>query len=140
MAEVLRKCVQLGDPDPNLFDFLETKIKQLNDGNDLHVLPLNFILELTDVLGIKPLVSSGEESVFNIESGLFQQTTSINQVCREGDGVKLILAILVDHNDIAQDRRTREEALKIMMEYYQLHIPRFGELDSYEIVKEVLNA
>ena len=141
MAEVILKCVHNGDNDEVLFRFFTNYSSVLNDQESLQILPLKFMIDLSEKLGFKPLNEVNEASVFNLDSGVFQHTHSTLERTFSGDGVKLIIELL-DKNilDDIPTKEAREEALTIYLNYFSIHSPRFQKLESYEILKEVLSA
>ena len=140
VCEVARKCVQAEDSDEQLFLFLKEFSRQLELSDDLQLFPLLFLIGLSDKLGILPLVEEEDMRVFNLDRGVFQHTKSQSERTFSGEGVSLIIQLISEEEDIVlPNKEVREEALKIMLNYYSIHIPRFEKLDSYEILKEVLS-
>ena len=141
MAETIRKCVEQGDKDAELFLFIERQINQLSVSNEVAMLPLVFLVEGTKALGFFPLCEDETARFFNLDSGRFLLTASTHQATASGDGVELIRNVMISNQEAATPTKAaRMDALKIMMDYYKIHVPRFDTLSSYEIVKEVLQA
>lgn len=141
MAEVILKCVHNGDNDEVLFRFFTNYSSVLNEQESLQILPLKFMIDLSEKLGFKPLNDVQETSVFNLDSGIFQHTHSTLERTFSGNGVRLIMELL-DKNTLEDvpTKEAREEALTIYLNYFSIHSPRFQKLESYEILKEVLSA
>ena len=138
IGEVIRKSVEPGDRDSQLFSFLEKQTKRLEEEEKIHLYPIQFLVEFTNSLGIYPLIEEGGEKVFNIDSGRFQHTASIHQKTYVGESVNLIISFLNKEEPPSTNKKVREESLKILLNYYSTHIPSFNKLESYEILKEVL--
>ena len=140
VCEVTRKCVQAEDSDEQLFLFLKAFSQQLEESDQLQLFPLSFLIGLSDKLGILPLIEEQDRRVFNLDKGVFQHTKSQTERTFSGESVSLIMQLLNEEEEIfLPNKEVREEALKIMLNYYSIHVPRFEKLDSYEILKEVLN-
>tara|TARA_B110000285_G_scaffold177164_1_gene198989 strand:- start:1942 stop:2634 length:693 start_codon:yes stop_codon:yes gene_type:complete len=141
MAEVIHKCVHEGDNDPDLFHFFSKYSNALNNQESLQVFPVKFLIDLSEKLGFKPLNEINDAHVFNLDAGVFQHTHSSLERTFSGDGVQLIIELL-DKNamDKVPVKQTRAEALTVYLNYFSIHSPRFQKLESYEILKEVLNA
>jgi DNA repair protein RecO (recombination protein O) len=140
MAEVIRKCIERDQIDRTLYDFAIDWIEALETSNDLALFPLSFLVGATEILGIRPLLDRADYTVFNLDSGEFQDTESSLERCASGPAVVLIACLLEGGLIDASLRSHREQAMEIMLQYYAIHVPRFQKLDTYEVVKEVLRA
>lgn len=139
-VECIKKSVHLGDKDEAIFQFLVGFANELENEENLAFLPLIFLIELSDILGFKPNFEEAEALNFNLDEGLFQTTFNSHQRIVSGPSVDLILKIAQnDSISSSTPKKTREEALNLLLEYFKIHIPKFENLNSYEIVKEVLN-
>lgn len=141
MAEVIHKCVHLGDNDEVLFNFFVNYSAALNNQKSLQLFPLKFLIDLSDHLGFKPLKEIDGAKVLNIDSGVFQISHSSSERTFSGIGVDLIANLL--ENKVLEElpsKLVREEAMSVYLNYFSIHSPRFTKLESYEILKEVLGA
>jgi len=140
MAETTRKCVHEGDADTELFDFIVGYVEELESTNDLMLFPVSFLIGFSEVLGFKPLIEGRGMGIFNLDAGTFQRVGNIAERTRRGSGVDIITALLLgDELPKNTTKNAREDALEAMLDYFMIHVPRFKDLGSYEIVKEVLN-
>ena len=140
MAETIRKCVHEGDSDTELFGFVVGYVEELESTNDLMLFPVSFLIGFSEVLGFKPLIEGRERGIFNLDAGTFQRVGNVSERTRRGSGTDIIAALLLgDELPENTTKKAREDALEILLDYFMIHIPRFKDLDSYEIVKEVLN-
>ena len=141
MAEIIRKCVHAGDSDPSLFLFFKMYSESLEKQKDLSLFPLEFLINMSEKLGFKPLIEDIEMSVFNLDAGVFQHTHSAEARTFSGLGVDLIKEVLESTKNIQpKNETTKREALDVLLNYYSIHVPHFKKLESYEIVKEILSA
>ena len=141
MAEVIRKCVHVGDSDPNLFLFLKAYSESLEKEKDLSLFPLEFLINMSEKLGFKPLIENGDMSIFNFDAGVFQHTHSSESRTFSGSGVDLIKEVLENNNGTKlKNESAKREALDVLLNYFSIHVPHFKKLESYEIVKEILSA
>lgn len=141
LAECIKKSVHQGDRDEEIFHFLASYAHRLEEDDSKGLLPLRFLVDFSEVLGFKPDVGGDNFTHFNLDAGCFQQHGSVQERVVEGKGAELIRALVKGNLEITtSDKRVREEALTIMLDYYNIHIPRFENLAALEIVKEVLNA
>lgn len=139
-VECIKKCVHIGDKDETTFQFLVNFANELENEENLAFLPLIFLIELSDILGFKPNFEEEDALNFNLDEGLFQTSFNSHQRIVNGPAIDLI-AEIIKGNTVTPGvpKKTREDALNVLLEYFKIHIPRFDSLKSYEIVKEVLN-
>lgn len=140
MAETLRKCVAPSHIDHDFFTFAESWIEELNTSQELLYFPLEFLIACSDALGFRPLIEEENASFFNLDAGVFQASPSVIERTEGGEAAHLIKQILEYDTSPQLSKAHREQALEIMLRYFAIHVPRFGQLDSYEIVKEILRA
>jgi DNA repair protein RecO (recombination protein O) len=140
-VECIKKSMHQGDRDEEVFQFLVEFAKHIEKDENQSVLPLNFLIELSEVLGFKPYFEEDGASYFNLDAGVFQTSMNSHERIVEGPAVDLIAA-LINRTELNQptSKQMREQALNIMLDYFKIHVPRFDSLTSFEIVKEVLNA
>ncbi len=138
-VEVLQKCVQQGDPDLNLFNLMVNEVDKLEDASNLHLFPIELMIQLAYRLGIYPLVDEENMGYFNLDTGSYQHTDSQSQRCLSGDAVTFLKQLLLEDPTETPNKTIREEALTILLNYFSIHIPNFKNLKSYSILKEVLD-
>ncbi len=138
MAEVVRKCVIDDEKDALFFDRLSEAIIALNQREDCQLFPVEFMLGMAESMGIQPLVSEDQAEVFNLDDGVFERRSPSHIRSVSGPPVDLILSLLAEKAPKVTPKSVREQALDIMLDYFRIHVPKFDQLQSYEIVKEVL--
>lgn len=139
-VECIKKSVHLGDKDEATFQFLVKFANELEKEKAPAFLPIIFLIELSDILGFKPNFEEESAYNFNLDEGLFQTTFNSHQRIVRGPEIDLISEIIngsIISNTVS--KKTREDALNVLLEYFKIHVPRFDTLKSYDIVKEVLN-
>ena len=74
--------------------------------------------------------------------GVFVQIKPAGDIYYTGESVELISSIISKINEpvltLSTSKKVRENALQIMVQYYQLHVPQFKELNTFEVIKEIL--
>lgn len=139
IAEMLNKSCAIGQPDQELYRFILETVEELDKADKVSLLPLKFSIGLTRKHGFYPQCKDADHSVFNLESGTFQMTGSLT-TSRSGEGVDLIKEYLLNEEFGSTVKRSaRKDSLKIMLDYFRLHVPNFEKLDSFEVVQELLN-
>lgn len=139
LADILKMTIRSEEPDQRLFEFLKSKSIELNETSMLGFFPSKFLIEFTEYLGISPLIISNERGVvFDLTSGTIGSVPAMNAETASGPEVDVIIATLENEPIIETDKDTREQILRILLDYYKIHIPGFKEPKTFEIVKEVL--
>jgi len=138
MAETIRKCVHEFDTDTHLFAFVRNQVEQLQQANEaIGHLPLLFLIDFTEALGIQPLVAPNG-TIFDLDEGNIGSHAPQGHRTAEGDTVTCIQRRINGH-EISANKAIRDNALQIMMEYYKTHVPGLREFETYPIVQEILS-
>lgn len=140
MAEVIRKVVHVNEKDPALFRFLEETVRQLNDSEDSQLTPVLFMIDLAEWLGVQPFIENNAHPHFNLDEGRFEGVRRDQFNIVSGEIAELIKAHILGLEVQSLAKQKRVEALEAMINYFRIHVPGFGKIEAYEIVKEVLNA
>lgn len=140
MAEVIRKVVHVGEKDPGLFDFLTYAIHALNNSDDPQLMPVLFMIDLAEWLGIQPFIEDHADAFFNLNEGRFEGTERKEFTIVSGEVAELIKAHILGKPTVNLAKNGRVQALETMINYFRYHVPGFNRIEAYEIVKEVLNS
>lgn len=138
MAEVIRKVVQLNEKDPALFRFLEDAVHNLNDSNQSQLIPVLFMIDLAEWLGVQPYIENEAHPHFNLDEGRFEGVVRNQYTIVSGEIAALIKAHILGKELKPTSKAQRIEALEVMITYFRIHLPNFERIEAYEIVKEVL--
>lgn len=141
LSEILYTSLKEEESNVPLFTFLETSLQWL----DTHQKPANFsiyfLLQLTKYLGFYPEMSYGEALRFNMLEGEFTNTKTSNDI--EGEVLtrfKSFLGIQFDAlHHIQLNKQQRQELLKILITYFELHLQGFKKPKSLEVLNELFN-
>lgn len=138
VAECIRKCVHEYDTDLNMFDFLKESVIKLDQlESDKALFPVTFLVEFAEMLGMQPLVEDGA-AIFDLDEGTIADSAHPGHRSASGPQVQLIAGIIRGES-IPTNKIVREEALKTMMDYYMIHVPRLNQFETYNIVREILS-
>lgn len=140
-VECVKKCMHQGDKDEAVLQFLVNFSNRLEHEEHAGVLPLQFLVDFSGILGLKPYSEGKEANFFNLDAGVFQVSTNSHERIVSGDGVDLISQLITEEGTTTPvAKHIRAEALNVMLEYYKIHIPRFENLETFDVVKEILSA
>jgi DNA repair protein RecO (recombination protein O) len=141
LNEILIKALREQGPNPDLFEFIETCLKFLNDTQEDYVnLHLYFLSELTKYLGFEPQNNySRTNCFFDCREGSFSAvslTFPLGLSQEESHLFSEFLKINSLRTKISNSQR--QVLLDILIAYYRLHIPGFNEVKSLSVLREVI--
>jgi DNA repair protein RecO (recombination protein O) len=145
LAEFLRHALREGSDCESLYAYLEAAIKWLDNAErSVANFHLVFLMKLTRFLGLLP---NTEEFVrgcwFDLRAAQFVALRPLHPDALSPDEAEK-MAQLVRMNFetmhlFAMNRVERGRCLEVILMYYRLHLPEFGELKSVEILKELFH-
>jgi DNA repair protein RecO (recombination protein O) len=139
IADVLRSCLKQEQVDLSMFEFIKNKAGELNEKDDVSLLPLQFLAEFTYHLGIDPQVEDAAE-IFDMEEGVFCDARgSHGLLVEQGPAVKELICLFRGEPVSSLNSASRKEMLRIMMKYYTCHIPRFDVSRTLDVLSETLH-
>lgn len=140
LAEILKSIIHEEEQNLQLFNFIKEAILWLDTHEASPIFHHYFLLELTRYLGFYPDCNTIALSYFNMEEGVFQnQETSV--YCFPIGNKHLFKQLLqtspVDLAQLSPKKSERQETLKLLITYYQLHIQGFKTPKSLEVLQSV---
>lgn len=139
MAEVIRKVVHLNEKDLALFRFLENAVHELNKCTDSQLIPVLFMIDLAEWLGVQPFIENHAHPHFNLDEGRYEGVIRNQYTIVSGEIADLIKAHILGLEVKSLSKQQRVAALEVMINYFRIHVPGFERIEAYEIVREVLN-
>lgn len=140
LAEMLGNSLQEQDQDQSLFNYLEYALHWL-DVSDLspnfHIL---FLLNLTKYLGFYPDTTFSNAPFFDLQEGSFCKSPSLNPLIQSDmlENFKKFLGTNFDALSAIQlTKSNRRELLKMVIQYYRLHVHGFREPKSLAVLNAV---
>lgn len=143
--EVLYHSIKEEEKNPELFNFIENSIFELETcDDDFFNHHLVFMSLLMRHLGFNPQNNyNSDNKFFNLKEGLFEQKEKPDGIYIQAPLSKTISDLIAsDYTNIKISgigSSTRRELLLCLIKYYQLHIPSFGELKSHKVLESVLS-
>jgi DNA repair protein RecO (recombination protein O) len=138
IAEVIRKTVDQSEKDPELFAFLQEQIVNLDETEHVADLPIRFLVGLTNRLGINPIVEEPGRTFKYDEGVIGNGPELISSDSDAGEHVEYLSRLFLNES-VSVDHKTRNQALGTLIKYIGYYIPRVQNLDTLEIVKEILS-
>jgi DNA repair protein RecO (recombination protein O) len=138
LSEVLHHSIKEEEKNENLFSFLETAFQWLDTHEEISNFHLILLLEMTKYLGFYPDISERELPYFETIDGvfsLFQGTSCLSK--HETSLLNRLIDLRFDNNQNNFASVERQLLLKILLEYYSIHLDGFKKPKSLDVLKEV---
>jgi DNA repair protein RecO (recombination protein O) len=142
LAELLVNSIREEERNEELFEFIEASLQWLDIHKDVANFHLFFMLSITKFLGFYPDVYQIDKPYFDLLEGEFVSVESLNPMLR-GENIyyfKTLLGINFDaiHN-VKMKKTNRQELLKSLILYFELHLQGFRKPKSLAVLNEVFN-
>ncbi|WP_419212954.1 DNA repair protein RecO [Maribacter sp. X9] len=143
LAELLGNSIREEERNDDLFEFLEASLQWLDMHKDIANFHLFFMLSLSRFLGFYPDAYQMEKPYFDLLEGEFTSSESLNPMLR-GENVyffKAFLGINFDEiHTIKMKKTNRQELLKVLVVYFELHLQGFRKPRSLAVLNEVFSS
>lgn len=138
VSEILHHSIHEEEKNEPLFDFLETALQWLDHHDEIANFHLILMLETTKHLGFYPDISEMDFPFFELTEGVFSTLHAVSSLSEHETNLfkKLILLKFTDSHK-AFHITERQILLKILIEYYTLHLDGFKKPKSLDILKEI---
>ena len=143
ISEVISRVIyEDGNPNIELYSFLENSIMRLEKDEFSPVFHLKFLTLLSDQLGFYPNLMCQEKEFFDIESGCFCENSN-SKYAVGGETVRAFKELLgINFDDIVQikiSNTLRIKVLDFLIDYFNIHLPRFGKIKSIAVLHEIFH-
>jgi DNA repair protein RecO (recombination protein O) len=140
ISEVLYHSIHEEEKNEALFDFLEAALLWLDNHDEIANFHLILMLETTKYLGFYPDVSDIDMSFFEMTEGVFSPFHAISSLTEhETNLLKKLIALRFDNDQKIFHVIERQLVLKILIDYYTLHLDGFKKPKSLDVLKEVFS-
>ncbi len=140
LSEVLHYSIKENEADETLFDFLETALIWLDTHNDILNFHLIILYKITKFLGFYPNINPHQGNYFDLQNGTFSNEKNYHSLNEKESELFIKLSTLnFNENTTSLTGQDRRNLLKILMDYYGLHIENFKKPKSLDVLKEVLS-
>jgi DNA repair protein RecO (recombination protein O) len=144
MLEVCRNAIKEKEANDELYHFVEEWLLYIDVKSNYHpCLHLMFMIELSVYLGFGPLENFSPENLyFDLLDGTFCNYSNNSEYLLDADdSLALFELVRRDRNlihDLHLQKTARIQLTENLIKYYKIHISGFRELNSFEILKNVL--
>jgi DNA repair protein RecO (recombination protein O) len=143
LNEILLKCLQEEENNPELFSFLHESMQMLESAEkNISNFYLIFLVRLSRFLGFYPQGKYSETNLFfDLQEGGFTKTEPMHPNCLGGENSKLLGKLLISDyysmEGLALSGKERKTMLDILLHFYQLHLSNMGSISSHKILEQV---
>lgn len=138
IAEALRKSIDNYEKDEDLYHFITDNVKLLDTTKSLSLFPIQFLVGLSEHLGIQPLIE-GSRNVINYREGIIGEGSAFDKDCDEGEHIGLLIDLYQEDIKENYPKSVRMKALQAIIKHFSYHIPRMEHMETLEIVHEILS-
>lgn len=144
LEELLIKAIKEESSNKPLFEWLYHSLTWLDlSEKNLLNFHLIFTLQLTRLLGFYPKKQPGQVGeFFDLREGHFTRNVPNHPEFIAGEMTgklaDLIGTTLENPANIQLGNSQRRQLLEVLITYYRLHIPTFGDMNSLKVLKEIL--
>ena len=142
LAEMLSHSIHEEECNQDLFLYLETALQWLDTNDKIANFHLCFLLRLTKYLGVYPDTSNNQRMYFDLLEGEFVSTPSLNPMLQNKNlsNFKMVLGINFDAlHSLVLNKVDRQELLKSLILYFELHLQGFRKPKSLDVLNEVFS-
>ncbi|MGI9552216.1 MAG: DNA repair protein RecO [Aurantibacter sp.] len=140
LAEMLGNSIYEEEPNEELFRFLEASLQWLDTHDKIANFHLFFLLNLTKYLGFYPDTENISAPHFNLLEGVFTDLPSGGTMVT-GENLMLFKQLLGTNFDaihsITMKKTNRQELLRSLVLYFELHLQGFRKPRSLVILNEL---
>jgi DNA repair protein RecO (recombination protein O) len=140
LSEILHHAIKEEEKNQSLFSFLETALLWFDTHQETTNFHLILMMEVTKYLGFYPDLTELDFPYFDIKEGYFTTFQSINSLTEhETHLFKRLLQLKFDSDQKIFAGIERQLLLKILLDFYTLHLDGFKKPKSLEVLKEVFS-
>ncbi|HSD13841.1 MAG TPA: DNA repair protein RecO [Flavobacterium sp.] len=140
LSEMLHHSICEEEKNVTLFSFLETALLWLDTHEETANFHLILLLEMTKFLGFYPDTSEVNLPFFELNEGVFSSFHGISCLSdHETFLFKKLIGLKLDSDQKIFAGTERQLLLKILLDYYSVHLHGFKKPKSLEVLKEVFS-
>jgi DNA repair protein RecO (recombination protein O) len=140
ISEILHHSIHEEEKNESLFDFLEAALLWLDNHDEIANFHLILMLGITKHLGFYPDISEMDMPFFEMTEGVFTPLHAINSLTEhETNLFKKLIGLKFDNDQKIFHVMERQIVLKILIDYYSLHLDGFRKPKSLDVLREVFS-
>jgi DNA repair protein RecO (recombination protein O) len=141
LSEMLHHSICEEEKNESLFHFIESALHWFDHHDEIANFHLIFLLEITKHLGFYPDVTEAQLPYFEMKEGVFTPFHSLTSLTEHQTQLfKKLVDLEFDNNQKTFHISERQIVLKILIDYYSLHLDGFKKPKSLEVLREVFSS
>lgn len=143
LNEILLKCLQEEENNPELFSFLHESMQTLETAEkNISNFYLIFLIRLSRFLGFYPQGKYSETHLFfDLQEGVFANTEPLHPEYLTQENSKtfnrLMVSTYYSMDALILSATERKSILNILLRYYNLHLSNMGSITSHKVLEQV---
>lgn len=138
ISELLHNGLKEEEANPAFFTFLETAFLWLDHHDEVANFHLVMLLQMTRFLGFYPTASDSGKPYFDLVDGVFTSLGGLNALdLEQSELIARLLPLRFEHGQGIFSVRERRQLLKILLDYYTLHLEGFRRPRSLEVLQQL---
>ena len=143
VAEFLCRVTMVGSESPLLYDYVCDSVQWLDGSSagfsNFHLV---FMMRLTRFVGVYPNMDGYLEGYcFDMQNGCFVSSASPGRGYLDAEDSRIMFLLMrMDYGNMHLFRMSHEErnrCLDVVLDFYRLHVPDFGELKSLQVLRDM---
>ena len=140
LSEMLYNSIHEEEANPGFFSFLEAAFMWLDTHDHISNFHLILLMEATKFLGFYPEYLNPNHTFFEMQEGIFVPFETVSCLNKSQTFLlKKLLELRFDSTQVLFNSKERQELLKIIIDYYALHLDGFRKPKSLEVLVEVFS-
>ncbi len=140
LSEIILHAIHEEEKNQDLFTFLETALLWLDHHDEISNFHLILMLDMTKYLGFYPDISQLNYDFFDLAEGIFSIFQSTNCISQHQTSLfKKLIDLKFDSTSKTFSLTERQIVLKILLDYYSIHLDGFKMPKSLSVLKEVFS-
>jgi DNA repair protein RecO (recombination protein O) len=138
ISEILNSAIVEEEKNEPLFLYLETALEWLDNHHNTTNFHLILLLEMTKFFGFYPEISEIDSKYFEMIEGTFSPLQAVSSLSEhETNLFRRLIHLRFENTDKSFHVIERQLLLKILIDYYTIHLNGFRKPKSIEVLKEV---
>ena len=143
LNEVLLKCLQEEENNPELFSFLHESMQTLESAEkNFSNFYLVFLVRLSRFLGFYPQGKFSDASCyFDMQDGCFTNTEPLHPDFLNAETSRLLSKVIISNyfmmESLTLSGNERKHLLDILLRFYHLHLSNMGSITSHKVLEQV---
>ena len=140
LSEVLHHCIKEEEKNEPFFEYLETALLWLDEHDEIANFHLILLLGMTRFFGFYPAISNQDAAFFELTEGIFTPYHGLSCLSEHETLLfKKLISLRFDSEAKLFVAVERQILMKILLDYYAIHLDGFKQPKSLEVLTAVFS-